>query len=75
VAAHVVVQKLFDHLPLYRQARIFDRQGVDLSESTLGDLFTKVAKQLTPVYEAHRQEMMTSGYLNVDERGSPHRFH
>ena len=67
VAAHVVVQKLVDHLPLYRQARIFQRQGVDLSESTLGDLFTQVAKQLTPVYEAHRQEMMASGYLNVDE--------
>jgi hypothetical protein len=48
---------------------------VDLSESTLGDLFTQVAKQLTPVYEAHRQEMMASGYLNVDERRSPHRFH
>jgi transposase len=75
VAAHVVVQKLVDHLPLYRQARIFQRQGVDLSESTLGDLFTQVAKQLTPVYEAHRQEMMASGYLNVDERRSPHRFH
>jgi hypothetical protein len=48
---------------------------VDLSESTLGDLFTQVAKQLTPVYEAHRQEMMASGYLNVDERRNHHRFH
>jgi transposase len=75
VAAHVVVQKLLDHLPLYRQARIFKSQGEDLSESTLGDLFTQVAKQLTPVYEAHRQEMMASGYLNVDERRSHHRFH
>jgi transposase len=67
VAAHVVVQKLVDHLPLYRQARIFERQRVDLSESTLGDLFTQVSNQLTQVYEAHRQEMMASGYLNVDE--------
>jgi transposase len=63
-----------DDRPLYRQARIFERQGVDLSESTLGDLFTQVAKQLTPVYEAHRQEMMASGYLNIDERRSHHLF-
>ena len=67
VAAHVVVQKLVDHLPLYRQSRIFERQRVDLSESTLGDLFTQVANQLSQVYEVHRQEMMASRYLNVDE--------
>jgi len=73
VAAHVVVHKLVDHLPLYRQARIFERQRVDLSESTLGDLFTQVANKLSQVYEVHRQEMLASGYLNVDERRSPHR--
>ena len=67
VAAHVVVQKLVDHLPLYRQSRIFERQQVELSESSLGDLFTQVANQLSQVYEVHRQDMMSSGYLNVDE--------
>ena len=69
----MVVHKLVDHLPLYRQARIFERQRVDLSESTLGDLFTQVANQLALVYEVHRPEMLDSGYLNVDERRSPHR--
>ena len=67
VAAHVVVQKLVDHLPLYRQARIFERQGVELSESTLGDLFAQVARLLTQVYEAHLKDVLGSGYLNVDE--------
>jgi transposase len=33
--AHVVVSKYVDHLPLYRLERIFLRQGVDLSRTTL----------------------------------------
>jgi transposase len=33
--AHVLVNKYSDHLPLYRQAQIFARQGVTLDRSTL----------------------------------------
>lgn len=33
--AHVLVSKYADHLPLYRQAQIFSRSGVDLHRSTL----------------------------------------
>lgn len=33
--AQVLVSKFADHLPLYRQSRIFARQGVELDRSTL----------------------------------------
>ena len=33
--AHVLVSKYADHLPLYRQSQIFDREGLDLDRSTL----------------------------------------
>ena len=33
--AHVLVSKYCDHLPLYRQSRIFARDGVELDRSTL----------------------------------------
>lgn len=33
--AHVLVRKYADHLPLYRQAQIYARQGVNLDHSTL----------------------------------------
>jgi transposase len=33
--AHVLVGKFADHLPLYRQAQIYARQGVELDRSTL----------------------------------------
>jgi transposase len=32
--AHIVVSKYDDHLPLYRQAEIFARDGVSLETST-----------------------------------------
>ncbi len=35
--AHVLVSKYADHLPLYRQAQIFGRDGVELDRSTLAD--------------------------------------
>src|SRR5450755_2782248 len=35
--AQVLVSKYADHLPLYRQAQIYARQGVNLDRSTLAD--------------------------------------
>ena len=35
--AHVLVSKYVDHLPLYRQSQIFDREGLGLDRSTLAD--------------------------------------
>ncbi len=50
--AHVMVSKLLDHLPLYRQAEIYARQGIDLDRGTLADWLGKVDKLLRPLYEA-----------------------
>ena len=32
-----IVSKFGDHLPFYRQAEIFKRQGIDLDRGTLGN--------------------------------------
>ena len=37
MVAQVLVAKYADHLPLYRQAQIFARQGIELDRSTLAD--------------------------------------
>ena len=49
VLAHVVVSKFADHLPLYRQSRIYAREGVDLSRSTLADWLGQVSWLLQPL--------------------------
>lgn len=49
--AHVLVSKYADHLPLYRLAQIFARQGIELDRSTLADWVGRAAWHLRPVHE------------------------
>jgi transposase len=67
LVANVIVEKYVDHLPLYRQAKRYERQGVVLSESTLGEIITACGRLLQPLYEAHRKDILSCGYLHVDE--------
>mgnify|MGYP001305528915 CR=1 FL=1 len=46
---HVLVSKYADHLPLYRQAQIYARQGINLDRSTLADWVGKAAFLLRPI--------------------------
>jgi transposase len=65
--ASVVVEKYADHLPLYRQAQRFSRQGVTIPESTLGDWVAGVGILLEPLAAALRREVFESGYVQADE--------
>ncbi len=47
--AQVLVSKFADHLPLYRQAQIYARQGLALDRSTLADWVGRAAFLLRPV--------------------------
>ena len=49
--AQVLVAKYADHLPLYRQAQIYARQGLELDRSTLADWVGRAAFLLRPVHE------------------------
>jgi transposase len=50
--AHMLVSKYADHLPLYRQAQIYNRQGITLDRSTLADWVGRAAFELRPVFDA-----------------------
>ena len=45
--AHVLVSKYGDHLPLYRQQEIYERQGGELDRSTLADWWDRRACYLS----------------------------
>lgn len=49
--AQVAVSKCADSLPLYRQAKAYRRAGVQVNDSTLGDLFHRTAEIVDPLYE------------------------
>lgn len=44
-------QKHADHLPFYRQAQIYARQGIELDRSTLADWVGRAAWFLRPLHE------------------------
>ena len=71
LVAHVLVAKYADHLPLYRQAQIYARQGVRLDRSTLADWTGRAAWWLAPLRDHLLAELRRSGRLFADETTAP----
>ena len=69
--AHIIVSKFDDHLPLYRQAEIYARDGVDLETSTLSGWVGATAGALAPLIEALRRAVMGSEVLYGDDTPVP----
>ena len=69
--AHVLVSKYADHLPLYRQAQIYGRQGLRLDRSTLADWVGRAAFHLRPVHERILAHLKSSTKLFADETTAP----
>jgi transposase len=71
LVAHVAVAKYADHLPLYRQAQIFARQGIALDRSTMADWMGIAAFMVRPLHERMLALMLTSARLFADETTAP----
>jgi transposase len=69
--AHVLVSKYAGHLPLYRQAQIMGRQGIDIDRSTLADWVGRAAFELRPVFDALIADLKRSNKLFMDETRAP----
>jgi len=65
--SHIIVSKFDDHLPLYRQSEIWQRNNIDLDRTTLGRWVTKCGKLLKPLVELMEQDMLKEPYLQADE--------
>jgi transposase len=65
--AHVLVSKYADHLPLYRQSQIFDREGLDLDRSTLADWVGKSTALLEPLADAIGRHVLTAEAIFADD--------
>jgi len=65
--AHVLVAKYADHLPLYRQAEIYRREGVDLDRSTLADWVGGASRTLQPLVESLKKYVLGGEKLHGDD--------
>jgi transposase len=69
--AHVLVAKYSDHLPLYRQAEIYAREGVELERSTLAGWVGGMNLLLAPLVEVLRRYVIGTGKLHGDDTPVP----
>ncbi len=66
--AHILVSKFIDHLPYYRQSKIFKRQNLHIPDSTIGGWAnTAVRNQLSPLWETMKSKIVYTNYLMADE--------
>lgn len=65
--AQVIVAKWADHLPLHRQAKMFLRHGVELSDHTMGDWMRQCAGLLAPLYQRLKQHVLASKVVGTDD--------
>jgi len=65
--AHVLVAKYADHLPLYRQSEIYQREGVELDRSTLADWVGGASRTLQPLVDAVKKYVLSAEKLHGDD--------
>ena len=65
--AHVLVSKYGDHLPLYRQSQIYNREGVDLDRSTLAGWVGKSTALLEPLADAIKKHVLKGQAIFADD--------
>jgi transposase len=76
VVINTVVAKYCDHLPLYRQAVMIEREaGVEIGRATLDGWVMRVGELLSPIVAAMRRDLLSASYLQADETPVPVQMH
>lgn len=65
--AHVMVAKFADHLPLYRQEKVFGRVGLAIPHSTLAQWVGQTGVQLQPLVDALHEVVLAQRVVHADE--------
>jgi transposase len=72
VVIDTIVNKYSDHLPLYRQSAILERDaGVSISRATMDGWIMRVGEMLIPVVETMGRELVAGSYIQADETPVP----
>lgn len=67
VLADVVAGKFVDALPLYRQEKIFAREGIDIPRQTMAGWMIRLDEQLTPLMAALKAALYQGRVIHIDE--------
>ncbi len=67
VIADVVTAKFVDGLPFYRQEKIYQRDGINLSRQTMSSWVIQLEAKLKPLMCALKKHLYSSSVLHIDE--------
>lgn len=65
--AYVTVSKFVDALPFYRQSKIFERIGVDLSRATMCNWMIEAHEKMISFLELFKEVMRIGPFIRMDE--------
>lgn len=69
--AHLIVSKFADHLPLYRQDGIFEREGVTIPRATQSSWLMQVYESVKPLEESLKRAVRESDVMFTDDTPIP----
>jgi len=69
--AHLIVSKFADHLPLYRQDGIFEREGVTIPRATQSSWLMQIYESIKRLEETMRRAIFESDVLFTDDTPIP----
>jgi hypothetical protein len=65
--SHIIVEKYLKHVPLYRQEKVFNNMGLDVTRKNFSNWVIKAANLLNPLYFLIYQNIMKSDICHMDE--------
>jgi transposase len=65
--SYIIISKYVDHLPFYRLAKIFKRNGVEIAENTINGWYSAACNLLELLYEEMKKQVQKSDYIQADE--------
>ena len=74
-AVKIILDKYLDHIPLERQARIFERHGLVITSTTLWDLAYALTQRLLLVDAALETHVKAQPVIGLDQTGWPRLEH
>jgi len=76
VVIDTLVAKYSDHVPLYRQSIMLDREtGISISRATMDGWVMRIGDLLIPIAVATGRELLAGGYVQADETPVPVQMH
>jgi transposase len=65
--ADIFVNKFSNHLPAYRQSQMFEREGIDISRSTISSWLGQGAQLLEPIADLIREYVISCNQIHGDD--------